>query len=1819
MAFSDRELELLYGDLTPTPFSSVEETPEEPTDAEVSYKRGKQIANIIPKAIGNVAAGFVGLNKLAMPTVNFEADIKATENFLPAFDVGESKGLGDVLLNTVAPEIAGYMIPYMGASKVLKGAGLVGRAGAIATEGLAQGATTAMMTSRSDSADPQVQGAVGGVSGMLQTALPRYARALPLAAVSALAASDADSPLLGVANFLGNMIGGPIKGATSAITAPTAKANIFDDLIKDAERALNPPVASRLNPGEFNFVDDLVTTRPTPLDSTGDLFNRAPEFELNRSPLQNDLSLEPNYGLSGLELDRFRFTDTPDVELTFPTTGLRLDNPRFEGPEFKQVTDPLLDLQSAGVRPRPIDDPNFVFAERELAKTDVTGNLEDWRTNVVNQPPPKNLLHDKSPQVEVQPNAASPLERIHGETEGAPGWSKPGEPLQPGFTRTAYEYGSRFKTKDDVARAYKNADELEVEGLKLLEGETMEGLEASQELFSKAQYLREAAEYAEGAPGKIEHFKMHDPAYTPKVPRETSPLAPPPAKAEEAPKIVKAAIRNESTGEVFTGSSHPEIYDELPVKGFKGIPDDAEPNFFTGEGWNSPEGLHDGFVDQFGKFYDREEAALLGNKKGLMESVADLPKAKEPVTPKTFDAGSTKEKSFAKSTKPQIVSTAVKDIETGNTYTGPEWNSPHADIKKAASTSDEGTYLGFEGDETIHGFIDDKGKFLTRDEAFGLARKSGQTIKSTKSKEKFQSQDLLADKPPQFDAAPTVKDHKAQEILDDSKQLAAAQHREIEIQAAETEYKDAEWEDDLVRMKAAESKLKKLRSNQSAQISPETMAILAVGGVAGLVGYQQSKGDIGTALAAGVIVAGLGAAGIKAVKELQAIKGPNVKATTVKVPDATIAEKLSQFAKDTVQTPAGMAVGGRGGILGATIQAAEEMFGLNRVAGFKDIKVQAGGFVDDILTQQASALRAVSKVKPSPGMSEASAKYLRGQLSDPAAVQNLLNSGGVIGSEGGAWSKLSEAAKANYPERWLQLDDAMNTNTKGDGVTIWHVTNSVKQRLVQGEKDALMRAATTPDDMKFADYAFSTRENFDILQNVIFKAAGPRESARIAGTMGQYVTRSHALINDPKFYPAEAEIKNAMDRLAVAKIKNFFSSVEAGPVPISAGGKIYNVTAAKADEFRNLFTPESLRAVITQQIKEIKAYGEAKRSGMIKGEDAKFQGGLFTGRKEIDEARQALLGTYTNPHEMVRDTFNKVLIAARSAHEIVGLSSIKEASGLAGNFADEIEYNKMLNSLKHDLKLAPSAREAQVLQNQINELASYIPVSTDNPAMGLFQGRFVSRHVHAQLEEALNPFGALDSVIGKGLQDFNTIFKETHLLLNPIVQARQIVQTPLMLVMGRAAHDLKAIHTAYNVVFKDQSTEIARWAIRNGALAANPIKGEFNHSIGELVDGTVDRTIMEKVLSKTSAENSPLTALKKGEIRAAAHLLYAKPDDFVRTATFIAAARREAKRLGVAEDIMHLDSRVTDAARLFMSRRTMDYANVPKWVKVGRQIPLVSPFLTYSHEIVRITKNMAADAAKGDLVSGAGLAGLATLPFLAQQTAEANLSPEDRKDWQRGQNAAQDYSRPRFKMPMSRNKDGSFNYYDISPIMPFGDFLMMGRAVAQGDTGGFFSVNPIAGIEKSPLLNVAAAQITGKDIHTQREFRGAWDRARNVLQAVTPPLTPGVGTEWERTFPEELGGRLGTTNEKTGRTNTIKGALMRNVLGINESQVKPDMAVMQMVKQAQHDIANERQYLNDVMRSNGLSKDAKEKALQRFQTSVKYITDQLYERANPPS
>lgn len=1757
MAYSDDELQALYGNAP----MSLQDGPTTPTaldtTPDVPFKLGRQVANIVPGAINSLAGDVNKIASYVDPQALTSDYLAGAKNPLPAFNVGPNTGLKDTFLNDVAPEVASWMVPYEGALKGAKALGGVAKfselpiAARIAAEAVAQGGANAITSAPSDNS--LQQGAMGAASGVLQQALPRWQRALPLAAISYLG-SGGDLTQT-IANTVGNLLPG------HSVTIPKAPADF--SAVHDAMGSLAPtgpienPWAGKDQ--SFSFMNDEVPFGGHP--GVNDIPNAPiPQFQdvtaaqlntpqLDRSPVQMDLPLQQTTNPTGLRVNY----DTPELPQLDTTPNVSTDDLRLVGaksPVAEQSMFPLIDLQSES-RFNP-DQPNFQLVEQPPVegpqlKDGVWSNtstkmenlpLFDWRNEQTNRLPDHPLLEDRAP-IEGEPSASAP-------TPEAP--PEPSPSVAPEAPTEKNKVDRYYTTAEGKGRGMADA-------IRSVEIDPS-GKEVQGEHFEQFTTNRDAKARLEELNGKLKN----------------------------EPVVTRAQDFKDSGNydvKLPNGDTH-QMFRDPESKTWYRLEAPGEPQSH--------------YTDRFIGFTKDEALASLAKRK-----------------PQSFKTENVSDKL---NTEPPKVLETASELHAAADASGSVYQPPKAGTK---ATGDLHAFkeLSTNGNFSIKASEATPQRIAEKAEAVRQSF-AGQTPVTEDNLLDFLKQ--LGVEVPEESKAPHAESLPPKGLDQDPQDLARAKKLsdlQDKLREAQQDVKDGD-EEAKITVRALQTAIDKhLNPAKFKQLSSEfhnrlkeggfmnlpvdAQVAIAAAGIVGLVAYQKTKGDIGTSLAAALVVAGLGIGGVKALEALRGRVGPEIKGLVVpKEGLKTVAEKFKQLAIDTTRTPAGLAVGGRAGVWPTANKLIEGLTGLNQIEAFKNAKTKAAGFVADQVEQLRNALEATKSSRPSPGFQEAEARFLRGQLADTKVIQDTLNNGGsILSGPTGMWDSLPSNQKALYPEKWMVLDDPKSTNTKGDGVEIWHVTNNTKQQLMQLQRDALNRAATTSDDKVYASFPLKYREVADNLMSMYHDAL-PEGAAknRLTGTAGQYITRSHAIITDPKMYPSEPEIQNAMSRLGVLKENDFLSSVGASDQPsathttgVNWRGTTMYLTPDDAAKFQFLHTPESLRGLVRDYIKEIKTTVAMKKGGAIPEDTEQFMGSLFTGRKELDEVTQALLGTHQAPFEMMQTTLNKIVPSAQvGAFMKDAVQMVDPKSGLKIAL-NESDYNKAVTAFR-DVMNNPvsSPADKRLATNKYQELISYSKAPNE-PRFSLAQDMYISR----QLKDKMagfdgSPFGMLDNSIGRGLHNFNSFFKTTHLSLSPATIARQFVQAPLMMMMG-GVRDINMIKSGFDG-YMDRSAGFGKWMNENGVFSASARHGDFNQSLTDVLSGETDKTIWDSI--------------KRGVNKA--HTFFSLPDDVVRASVFMNEAKRAAQELGVPLESM--DQRVADRALQFTLRRAMDFGNLPRAVKLGREVPFVNLFLGYTYEIARITKNMAVDASKGDLQAGATLAGMATLPFLAQQQAEQALSPQDRLAWTKAQNVAQDYSRPRFKIPVGRNADGSFTYYDITSILPFNDYQMMARSVLNGDAESFAAVNPLIGFDKSPFFSVAVPQITGKDQHTQRDFRDNTDRLKNFAQQLLPAVTPGIGYEYQKSAPEALGGQLGVTNLKTGRTNSPIGTLLRNFTGIDQTTVNPDIATKQFVVAAQQQIANEKAYLMDTLKSS--QNDAtKQRAIQRFQEAAQTIAQEM--------
>src|SRR6185369_11240268 len=278
---------------------------------------------------------------------------------------------------------------------------------------------------------------------------------------------------------------------------------------------------------------------------------------------------------------------------------------------------------------------------------------------------------------------------------------------------------------------------------------------------------------------------------------------------------------------------------------------------------------------------------------------------------------------------------------------------------------------------------------------------------------------------------------------------------------------------------------------------------------------------------------------------------------------------------------------------------------------------------------------------------------------------------------------------------------------------------------------------------------------------------------------------------------------------------------------------------------------------------------------------------------------------------------------------------------------------------------------------------------------------------------------------------------------------------------------------------------------------------------------------------------------------------------------------------------------------------TQNYSNVASGVGLLRNVPLVNPFISYSAEMLRVIKNLASDvvtnangrrwASAAALTTYLGLgSGIAALVNSARST-------EDKEKLQSLILLLPPYMRSRTQFMVGNPKGGNTNLFNANPWLPAEDFIQTAKNIANGDWDALADTNPVAGLERNPLLNVYTETSTGKDTATGQPTSFLQSMRQNML----PGWVPGNYTadKLVKGFTRNAEGELGVT-DASGRRETPLSAV-GSLFGVSVAQMNPRklMQRQQMEQKDQLDAAQSN--LRRILRSD-VNDAAKEEARQEF-------------------
>ena len=566
---------------------------------------------------------------------------------------------------------------------------------------------------------------------------------------------------------------------------------------------------------------------------------------------------------------------------------------------------------------------------------------------------------------------------------------------------------------------------------------------------------------------------------------------------------------------------------------------------------------------------------------------------------------------------------------------------------------------------------------------------------------------------------------------------------------------------------------------------------------------------------------------------------------------------------------------------------------------------------------------------------------------------------------------------------------------------------------------------------------------------------------------------------------------------------------------------------------------------------------------------------LFKSRKDLTPLTRKVLGEYADPVEREIHSLARVTRSAQAGKLFGDLMRLNDSKGNRFSFTPK------------DWEAEHAAALAAGDSNKVKLLEQY-PLAPETASLGGLAGRRVQKQVLDVV--AADKFWNEGTVANftRAMGRLNTPIKAGFTVLNPATHARNAFQVfPQALTLGLTPRSL--IKYARKV---SKDPELARWAREDGITSAGA---------GNDFQGGAAATIENMFSQPKGAYQKGKALLSKGFDKA--KQLYSIPDDFLRKAgygKYIEEAQSkglrgmEARRYAVTE----------------VNRYTHNYSNTSPFVQMLRNVPGINPFLTYTAEMIRIMKNLAQDVVTNRngkaVASGLALTSLLGMgKALKELGKRAFTSDKDRQEWEEAEPLLPSYRQVKSNVPLTVG--GKLHQFDVTPWLPADDIAQFAGNILKGNFDPAIKYNPVAGLQKSQLLNALTEISTGRDLITGQERTGSDKIVLPLQHNLLPPLFPVIpGAPFEGNSQYEKLRRAFTKNEEGGRgiedasgqkQSPVSGLL--GLVGLSANQVDSGKLRQRAVADLDRELAAPKRKLQAILRSNRTA-EAKREAQEEF-------------------
>lgn len=549
--------------------------------------------------------------------------------------------------------------------------------------------------------------------------------------------------------------------------------------------------------------------------------------------------------------------------------------------------------------------------------------------------------------------------------------------------------------------------------------------------------------------------------------------------------------------------------------------------------------------------------------------------------------------------------------------------------------------------------------------------------------------------------------------------------------------------------------------------------------------------------------------------------------------------------------------------------------------------------------------------------------------------------------------------------------------------------------------------------------------------------------------------------------------------------------------------------------------------------------------------------------KVLSQAWRTLLGEVKDPFEAKARTIAKIVGSAGNAQFL--------------KFVDDLDIQGVKASMTPE-------EHAVMLRSDPNGVVKTFVNPESSKGYGVLKGKFL----HPEAERAMESISSMNNSLLKGIENsfigtINSQIKQNLTVRNPGTSARNYLTVPLFLAAARnfnPAHWVEALSE-----LKGKSGPYYQEAVKNGVLGADQVTQEFLQNIVESIFPN---------------RKSLLSPLKKAD--AFMRRVYQQPDMFVRYVTY-----RNARKLRNMSE--------SQAIR-FTDRYTHNYGASPSGIKTLSNLPFVNPFISYNYQMFKVLKHLAQDVGDSNLssgermISGGILTSLLAAPFIVKEAAESILPEDQKEEWERMVRMSPSFAKGQFRVPLKKDAKGSWNYINIDPLLPAGDYAKLVRNLWNRDFKQLISDNPVAGARSTPLMNALAEVISGEELISRKAVpQNAVGLGQALVRNAAPPLAGGYAyQEMKKSFARNDKGERGITDLRTGRSYSPE-RFVPTLMGVRVGQTNERTLRRSLESQITQQRTEAKRELREILKSNR-TQEEKAEARQEYSRTIKRIQEE---------